>query len=125
MRIYIVILLSIFTISCKAQNETEYLTKSQIEKDYTRIAGNVAIRHQGKDSRYVLNLGAVPDKVSGWDEKYYKEAGEEYTKDNVMSKDDVLVKTRFKNLRWEGGEYIERSKTYVREKYLIPQAAEK
>ena len=33
MRIYIVILLSIFTISCKAQNETEYLTKSQIEKD--------------------------------------------------------------------------------------------
>ncbi len=33
MKIYIVILLSIFTLSCKAQNDTEYLTKSQIEND--------------------------------------------------------------------------------------------
>jgi len=33
MKIYIVILLSIFTLSCKAQSETEYLSKAQIEKD--------------------------------------------------------------------------------------------
>ena len=33
MRIYIIILLSIFTLTCKAQNETEYLTKSEIENE--------------------------------------------------------------------------------------------
>ena len=33
MKIYIIILLSIFTLTCKAQNETEYLTKSEIEND--------------------------------------------------------------------------------------------
>jgi len=33
MRIYIVILLSIFTLFCNAQNETEYLTKSEIDND--------------------------------------------------------------------------------------------
>ena len=97
-----------------------FVLKNQIEKDYTRIAGNVAARQNGKDGHYVLDLGTVPDKVSGWDEKYYKEAGEEYTKGNVLAKDDVLAKTRFRNLRWEGGEYIPRSKPYVREKYLSP-----
>ncbi|KJD31861.1 peptidase S41 [Tamlana sedimentorum] len=35
MKIYIVILLSIFTFNCNAQNENEYLTKSQIEYDLT------------------------------------------------------------------------------------------
>ena len=95
--------------------------KHQIEKDYTRVAGNVARREKGRSSRYVLKLGALPDKVSGWDEKYYKDAGEEYTRDNMLTKDDVLVKTRFKNLRWEGGRYVERSKPYVREKYVSPE----
>jgi len=38
----------------------------------------------------------------------------------MLTKDDVLVKTRFRNLRWEGGEYVERSKPYVREKYVNP-----
>lgn len=33
MKIYIIILLSIFSLTCKAQNETEYLTKSEIEND--------------------------------------------------------------------------------------------
>ncbi len=33
MKIYIVIILSIFTFSCKAQSGTEYLSKAQIEKD--------------------------------------------------------------------------------------------
>lgn len=33
MKIYIVILLSIFTLVCKAQSETEYLSKAKIEKD--------------------------------------------------------------------------------------------
>ena len=33
MKIYLVIILSIFTLSCKAQSEAEYLSKAQIEKD--------------------------------------------------------------------------------------------
>lgn len=33
MKIYIVIIISIFTLSCKAQSGTEYLSKAQIEKD--------------------------------------------------------------------------------------------
>ncbi|OAB79920.1 S41 family peptidase [Cochleicola gelatinilyticus] len=33
MKIYFIILLSIFTLSCKAQSETEYLSKAQIERD--------------------------------------------------------------------------------------------
>ncbi|MCC1485548.1 S41 family peptidase [Winogradskyella immobilis] len=33
MKIYIIIFLSIFSLTCKAQNETEYLTKSEIEND--------------------------------------------------------------------------------------------
>jgi C-terminal processing protease CtpA/Prc len=33
MKIYIVLLLSIFTLSCNAQSETEYLTKTEIEND--------------------------------------------------------------------------------------------
>ncbi len=37
MRIYITILLSIITYSCKAQNEIEYLTKTKIENDLTLL----------------------------------------------------------------------------------------
>jgi C-terminal processing protease CtpA/Prc len=33
MKIYIIILFSIFSLACKAQNETEYLTKSEIKND--------------------------------------------------------------------------------------------
>ena len=40
MKIYIVVLLSIFTLSCKAQREVEYLTKSQIENDLS-ILGEI------------------------------------------------------------------------------------
>ena len=92
--------------------------KNQIEKNYAPGAANVAARQKDKaDSRYTVILGAVPDKVSGWDEKYYREAGDEYTKDNMMTRDDALAKARFRNLRWEGGEYVERTKPYVVEKY--------
>jgi C-terminal processing protease CtpA/Prc len=33
MKIYIIILLSIFTLTCKGQNKTDYLTRSEIEND--------------------------------------------------------------------------------------------
>lgn len=33
MKIYIIILLSIFVLTCKAQSQTEYLTKSEVEND--------------------------------------------------------------------------------------------
>jgi C-terminal processing protease CtpA/Prc len=69
MKIYIVILLSIFTLSCKAQSETEYLSKAQIEKDLD-IVNDIL---QNKSSYQGLNgydyridfenyLNTVPDK---------------------------------------------------------------
>lgn len=39
MRIYIVLLLAIFTLHCNSQNETEYVTKSQVENDLSILDG--------------------------------------------------------------------------------------
>ena len=97
--------------------------KKKIEGDLARVAGSVAQRQGAGDSKYVLNLGAVPDKVSGWDEAYYQEAGDEYTKFNMTTKDDVLARQRFRNLRWEGGAYVARTKPYEREPYVQPSLA--
>jgi len=94
--------------------------KNQIEGDYARRAGEVTKRMAESDPKYKLKLGAVPDKVSGWSEDYYQDGGDEYTKFNMMTKDDVLARQRFRNLRWEGGEYVERSKPYVKETYINP-----
>jgi dienelactone hydrolase len=98
--------------------------KRQIETNYARTAGAVADREAGKRAQYQLNLGTVPDKVSGWDESYYKDAGDEYTKFNMVTKDDALARARFRNLRWEGGEFVERSKPYIRENYVNPEASQ-
>jgi dienelactone hydrolase len=71
--------------------------------------------------KFKVDAGTVPDKVSGWDESYYKKAGDEYTKLNMVEKDDALARARFRNMRWEGGELVERSKAYVREAYRNPE----
>ena len=34
-----------------------------------------------------------------------------------MSKQDDLVRARFRNIRWDGGEFVPRSKPYEREEY--------
>lgn len=94
--------------------------KNQIEGDYAQRAGEVTKRMAGSNPKYAVKLGAVPDKVSGWSEDYYQEAGDEYTKFNMMTKDDALARQRFRNLRWEGGEYVERTKPYIKEVYLNP-----
>ena len=100
--------------------------KNEIEKNYAPHVANVAQRaNDRQDKRYTVNLGAVPDKVSGWDEHYYKDAGDEYVKDNMTKKNDLLARTRFRNLRWEGGEYVERTKPYVKEEYVNPDAGTK
>jgi dienelactone hydrolase len=96
--------------------------KNQIEGDYAQRAGEVTKRMAESDPKYKLKLGAVPDKVSGWSEDYYQDGGDEYTKFNMMTKDDVLARQRFRNLRWESGEYVERSKPYVKEVYQNPVA---
>jgi C-terminal processing protease CtpA/Prc len=51
MKIYIIILLSIFTLSCKVQSEVEYLTKKQIENDLS-ILGEIL---EDKSSYHGLN----------------------------------------------------------------------
>ena len=71
--------------------------------------------------KFTLQVGRVPDKVSGWNESYYTEAGDEYTKFNMVSKDDLLARQRFRNMRWEGGEYVQRTKSYEREGYVDPK----
>jgi len=69
MKIYLVIILSIFTLSCKAQSEAEYLSKAQIEKDLATVDDIL----QNKSSYQGLNgydyrvdfenyLNTVPDK---------------------------------------------------------------
>ncbi len=95
--------------------------KHEVEKNYKRVAANVAARHAAKHgNRYTVDLGRLPDRVSGWDETYYREADDAYTKDNMMTKDDALARARFRNMRWEGGTYVERTKPYVKEEYRDP-----
>jgi len=38
----------------------------------------------------------------------------------MVSKDDLLARQRFRNMRWEGGEYVTRTKPYEPEKYIRP-----
>ncbi len=90
--------------------------KHQIETNYAARAKDVS----SKSSKYQADLGELPTKVSGWNEKYYEEAGDEYTKDNMVSKEDALARSRFRNMRWEGGKYVKRSKPYVKEPYIRP-----
>jgi dienelactone hydrolase len=99
--------------------------KEEIEKNWLPAAKRVCeqVNKDGKKSAYAVSTGALPDKVSGWNESYYKTAGDEYTKGTSMTPDDVFVKTRFRNMRWEGGEYVPRSKPYIEEKFVKPEPA--
>ncbi|RMD79336.1 MAG: hypothetical protein D6820_08450 [Lentisphaerae bacterium] len=94
--------------------------KNRITSDYARVAGSVAKRCQQQNPQYTLDLGSLPDKVSGWNERYYRHAGAEYTKDNMVVKDDLLARARFRNLHWEGGRYEAYTKPYVIKRYVKP-----
>ena len=103
----------------------ELCSAATLKKDVeTRYGGEIEARLIGDQpkEKFTLQVGRVPDKVSGWDESYYTEAGDEYTKFNMVSKDDRLARQRFRNMRWDGGEYVERSKPYVSEPYVNPGA---
>lgn len=95
--------------------------KNLVENNYARSARDVAKRHGAHNRKYTVNIGKLPEKVSGWSETYYRDAGDEYTKFNMLTKDDALARARFRSLRWEGGEYVQRTKPYVPEKYVHPQ----
>lgn len=97
--------------------------KEEITKNWIPGAQRVAglMNKDGKNSAYSVNIGALPERVSGWNESYYKSAGDEYTKSTTMTKNDLIVKTRFRNMRWDGGEYVQRSKPYIAEKYVDPE----
>ena len=103
----------------------ELCSAATLKKDVeTRYGGEIEARLIGDQPRekFTLQVGRVPDKVSGWDESYYTEADDEYTKFNMVSKGDLLARQRFRNMRWEGGDYVERSKPYVSEPYVNPGA---
>ena len=97
--------------------------KRDVEGRYGGKVEDRLIGGQPKE-KFTLQVGRVPDKVSGWNESYYTEAGDEYTTFNMVSKDDLLARQRFRNMRWEGGEYVQRSKPNEAEKYVSPQIAE-
>ncbi len=102
----------------------ELCSAATLKRDVeTRYGGEIEERLIGGQPRekFTLQLGRVPDTVSGWDESYYSEGGDEYTKFNMVSKEDQLARQRFRNLRWEGGEYVERSKPYERKAYVNPE----
>jgi dienelactone hydrolase len=94
--------------------------KRDVEHGYKRKIDPRLIANQPKEN-FELKTGSVPSKVSGWDESYYSEGGEEYTNFNMVSKDDLLARQRFRNMRWEGGEYVIRTKPYEPEKYIRPK----
>ena len=93
--------------------------KHGVENHYAGKIDPKLLGGQPKE-KFTLQVGSVPDKVSGWSESYYTEAGDEYTKFNMVSKDDRLARQRFRNMRWEGGEYVKRTKPYEIEKYVNP-----
>jgi hypothetical protein len=99
--------------------------KEEVEKTWLPAAKRISATQNkdGKSTPYTVSTIALPDKVSGWNESYYKSAGDEYVKGTSMTPDDLFIKTRFKNMRWEGGEFVPRSKPYVAEKFVKPEAA--
>jgi len=94
--------------------------KEEVEKHLLPAAKRISEEQSknGKITVYTVSTLALPEKVSGWNESYYKSAGDEYIKGSNMTPDDVFVKMRFKNMRWEGGQYVQRSKPYVEEKFV-------
>ena len=52
----------------------------------------------------------IPSDVSGWDSSYYHSTDDAYATDNVEETTHKV--DHFRNLRWEGGEYIPRPKHY-------------
>jgi hypothetical protein len=99
--------------------------KEEVEKIWLPAARRIA-ESQNKDGKitpYSVSTVPLPDKVSGWNESYYKSAGDEYVKGTQMTPNDVFLRTRFRNMRWEGGDYVLRSKPYVVEHFVKPEPA--
>ena len=95
--------------------------KRDVETRYGAEFDPRLIGDQPKE-KFKPQVGRVPDTVSGWSESYYTEAGDEYTTFNMVSKDDLLARQRFRNMRWEGGEFVQRTKPHEIEKYVSPGA---
>lgn len=58
-------------------------------------------------------VASIPSNVSSWDSSYYQSTDKAFAVENVTvisSKVD-----RFRNLRWEGGEYVERPKHWQKD----------
>ena len=111
--------LNMLTIRAAAGMKEELETKVRPRVQWTIETVN----KNSPNPAYTANLGKLPDKVSGWNESYYKTAGEEYLEGSNLTPNDIFFKTHFKNIRWEGGEFVKRSKPYVEEKFVKPETA--
>jgi dienelactone hydrolase len=66
-------------------------------------------QQQGKASSTM----EIPSDVSSWDSRYYHSTNAKFTDENVAATGSKVG--RFRNLRWEGGEYVDRPKHWEEE----------
>ena len=66
-------------------------------------------QQQGKASSTM----EIPSDVSSWDSRYYHSTDAKFTDENVAATGSKVG--RFRNLRWEGGEYVDRPKHWEEE----------
>jgi hypothetical protein len=94
------------------------------DKVQARVQWTIAtINKNGQNPAYTPNLGKLPDKVSAWNESYYKSGGDEFTKGATLTPNDIFFKTHFRNMRWEGGEFVQRAKPDVVKTFVKPEVA--
>jgi hypothetical protein len=93
------------------------------EKVRPRVQWTIeTINKNGQNPSYTANLGKLPDKLSAWNESYYTSAGGQFARGATMTADDLFFKTHFGNMRWEGGEFVQRAKPEVVMVFVKPEA---
>jgi hypothetical protein len=58
-------------------------------------------------------VASISSNVSSWDSSYYHSTDKAFAAENVTATSSKV--DRFRNLRWEGGEYVERPKHWQKD----------
>jgi cephalosporin-C deacetylase-like acetyl esterase len=67
----------------------------------------------GQSKGQATSTMEIPSEVSGWDSSYYHSTDAKFADENVATTGSKVG--RFRNLRWEGGEYVDRPKHWEEE----------
>jgi hypothetical protein len=74
-------------------------------------------RDHKKHAGYAKGKGgmvtSISSNVSSWDSSYYHSTDKAFAAENVTATSSKV--DRFRNLRWEGGEYVERPKHWQKD----------